>query len=87
MKLRPTKSDLKTLDKLKKLTDQATYTKAILIAAEQYPIMQKQIESLENSRAEAWEELRQYEQAAGFVLDGLEVLKRLSSPDKGGKQG
>ncbi len=44
MKLRPTKDDLKTLDKLKKATGQATYTKALMESARYFSIHQKMIE-------------------------------------------
>lgn len=77
MKLRPTKHDYKVLDNLKVQTSQQTYTKAIMIAARRYPELLKKIKDLEDSQRFAWGIVDQFKQSAGFVLDGLEALKRI----------
>jgi len=52
MKLRPTKTDRTILNKLKKITDESTYTKAVMIAAESYPKHLQKISDLEERNEE-----------------------------------
>ena len=81
MKLRPTKSDRKALDNLKKSTGETTYTKAIMRAARDYPIMIKTINELQENIGKLHNELNTHDRAAELVLDGLEMLKRLRKLD------
>lgn len=78
MKLRPTKSDRKAIEVVKKATGQATYTKAIMQAVRSYPEMEKKIAELEQNLRAAYDENQILTDAAGFLLDGIEVLKRIT---------
>lgn len=77
MKLRPTKSDRKALDNLKKSTGETTYTKAVMRAVRDYPIMLKTINILQENVGKLHNEINSYDRAAELVLGGLEMLKRL----------
>ena len=79
MKLRPTKADRKALDKLKEITGETTYTKALMEAAKGYPVLIKTIAGLQDDIGKLHNTINNYERAGMLVMDGLEMLKRLNS--------
>lgn len=79
MKLRPSKADRAALNTLKEATGHPTYTKAIMSAVYHFPVMQSEIMELKAELRKAHDENRILVDAAGFLLDGLEVMKRVRS--------
>jgi len=54
MKLRPSKTEQKNIDRLKDFTHQATNTKAIMIAVTGYPEKCGQLDKLQEDHRELW---------------------------------
>ena len=83
MKLRPSKIGYKLLDQLKKTTEQNTYTKAIMIAAKNYPLYIKEVAQLKEQVDKLEDELynidhqlaRHHESVQYFTKRAKEYLK------------
>lgn len=75
MKLRPSTKDRKAIDKLKKHYGTATSTKAILRAVYDVPIMQSEIDYLNERITQLGEMLTRAGTAQGYFLDGIKDME------------
>jgi len=75
MKLRPTEADYKVLDSLKVSTNQLTYSKAIMVAAEAYPKQRKEIADLKAAINKQTAILQKIDSGSGIMLGSLKAIQ------------
>lgn len=75
MKLRPTKRDYTVLNNLKVATSQQTYTKAIMIAAREYPKQRKEMADLRALISKQTAILQKIDSGSGIMLGSLKAIQ------------